>query len=81
MLDIREPWERALDDPAQQIELHVPLSAIAAGEAPPLPREARYLIVCAHGVRSLALAEHLHKQGYRDVHSLIGGLAGLGLGS
>jgi hypothetical protein len=26
LLDIRESWERALDDPEQQIELHVPLS-------------------------------------------------------
>jgi adenylyltransferase/sulfurtransferase len=80
LLDIREDWERAQDDPEHQIELHVPLSAIASGEAPPLPREPRYLVVCAHGVRSLALAEHLHEQGYREVYSLAGGLAALGLG-
>jgi rhodanese-related sulfurtransferase len=76
---VREDWERAQDDPEHQIELHVPLSAIASGAAPPLPREARYLVVCAHGVRSLALAEHLHAQGYREVYSLAGGLAALGL--
>jgi molybdopterin/thiamine biosynthesis adenylyltransferase/molybdopterin synthase catalytic subunit/rhodanese-related sulfurtransferase len=79
LLDIRETWERALDDPEQQIELHVPLSSIAAGDSPALPRDVRYLIVCAHGVRSLALAEHLHEQGYPNVHSLAGGLAGLAL--
>jgi len=79
LLDVRESWERALDDPEQQIELHVPLSSIAAGDAPALSRDVRYLIVCAHGVRSLALAEHLHEQGYRDVFSLAGGLAGLNL--
>jgi sulfur-carrier protein adenylyltransferase/sulfurtransferase len=77
LLDIREASERVYDEPGRQIELHVPLSAIAAGEAPALPREMRYLIVCAHGVRSLALAEHLREQGYRGVFSLAGGLAGL----
>jgi sulfur-carrier protein adenylyltransferase/sulfurtransferase len=79
LLDVREDWERAHDDPAQQIELHVPLSAIASGVAPPLPRDRRYLVVCAHGVRSLALAEHLHEQGYPEVYSLSGGLAAMGL--
>jgi rhodanese-related sulfurtransferase len=35
------------------------------------------LIVCAHGVRSLALAEHLRAQGRDGVWSMRGGLAGL----
>jgi adenylyltransferase/sulfurtransferase len=75
LLDIREDWERAQDDPRERIELHVPLSAFAETTVAPLPRNARYLIVCAHGVRSLALAEHLHEQGYPAVYSLAGGLA------
>ncbi len=75
LLDIREDWERAQDDPRDLIELHVPLSAIANATVAPLPRNARYLIVCAHGVRSLALAGHLHDQGYPAVYSLAGGLA------
>jgi rhodanese-related sulfurtransferase len=40
-----------------------------------LPADGRYLIVCAHGVRSLALAGHLRSLGYPEVYSLIGGLA------
>ena len=75
LVDIREPWERASDDPAQQIPLHVPLSAFVNGAAA-LP-EGRYLLVCAHGVRSHALAGHLRSQGQREVYSLAGGLAGL----
>jgi adenylyltransferase/sulfurtransferase len=75
LVDIREPWERASDDPAQQIPLHVPLSAFVNGAAA-LP-EGRYLLVCAHGVRSHALAGHLRSQGHREVYSLAGGLAGL----
>jgi molybdopterin/thiamine biosynthesis adenylyltransferase/rhodanese-related sulfurtransferase len=74
LVDIREPWERMTDAPGARIELHVPLSELLAGRAA-LPMDGRYLIVCAHGVRSLALAEHLKETGYRDVYSLRGGLA------
>lgn len=74
LVDIREPWERAMDDPARQIEWHLPLSALLQG-ATALPPEGRYLIVCAHGVRSLALAEHLRSLGYAAAYSLVGGLA------
>jgi molybdopterin/thiamine biosynthesis adenylyltransferase/molybdopterin synthase catalytic subunit/rhodanese-related sulfurtransferase len=76
LVDIRESYERALDDPARQIERHVPLSTLVEGSAA-LAREDRYLIVCAHGVRSLALAEHLRSLGYESVYSLAGGLAAL----
>jgi rhodanese-related sulfurtransferase len=75
-VDIRETWERAYDAPDDQIELHVPLSGIVDGAAA-LPAGGRYLIVCAHGVRSLALTEHLRSQGYGEVYSLAGGLAAL----
>jgi adenylyltransferase/sulfurtransferase len=77
LVDIREPWERARDDPARQIEWHLPLSALLQGSTA-LPREGRYLIVCAHGVRSLALAGHLRSLGYPAVYSLAGGLAAVG---
>ncbi|HEX9207112.1 MAG TPA: ThiF family adenylyltransferase [Steroidobacteraceae bacterium] len=77
LVDIRETWERAMDAPGEQIELHLPLSALLQGAAS-LPREGRYLIVCAHGVRSLGLTEHLREQGYEAVYSLAGGLAAVG---
>jgi sulfur-carrier protein adenylyltransferase/sulfurtransferase len=76
LVDIREAWEREMDDPGERIELHVPLSALVEGAAS-LPPDGRYLIVCAHGVRSLALAGHLRAQGYAEVYSLAGGLAGV----
>jgi rhodanese-related sulfurtransferase len=63
-----------MDSPERQIEWHLPLSAFMQG-APALPPDGRYLLVCAHGVRSLALAEHLRSLGYPQVYSLIGGLA------
>ena len=74
LVDIREPWERARDDPAGPIEWHLPLSSLLQGSTA-LPPEGRYLIVCAHGVRSLALAGHLRALGYPAVYSLAGGLA------
>jgi adenylyltransferase/sulfurtransferase len=74
LVDIREAWERATDDPAEQIEWHLPLSAFMQGAAA-LPQDGRYLLVCAHGVRSLALTEHLRSMGYAEVYSLTGGLA------
>ena len=76
LVDIREAWERAMDEPQRQIEWHLPLSALMRGSTA-LPPDGRYLIVCAHGVRSLALAEHLRSLGYPEVYSLIGGLAAL----
>jgi rhodanese-related sulfurtransferase len=76
LIDIREQWERAMDDPAGRIEWHLPLSAFLQGSTA-LPREGRYLIVCAHGVRSLALAGHLRALGFASVHSLAGGLAAI----
>ena len=46
LVDIREGWERATDDPERQIEMHVPLSAFVEGAAA-LPDEGRYLVVRA----------------------------------
>jgi molybdopterin/thiamine biosynthesis adenylyltransferase/molybdopterin synthase catalytic subunit/rhodanese-related sulfurtransferase len=74
LVDIREAWERVADGAEPAIEMHVPLSALVEGAAA-LPRDGRYLVVCAHGVRSLALAEHLRAHGYAEVYSLAGGLA------
>jgi len=77
LVDIREAWERDCDAPDRRIEMHLPLSLLLDGRAPPPPQGVRYLIVCAHGVRSLGLTEHLRSLGYRGVYSLRGGLAAL----
>ncbi len=76
LVDIREARERDADAPEHRIALHVPMGRLLDGSAE-LARDGRYLIVCAHGVRSLALARHLRAQGYPAVYSLVGGLAGL----
>jgi adenylyltransferase/sulfurtransferase len=74
LVDIRERWERDEDPPETRIEHHLPLSELMQGQAQ-WPGPGRYLLVCAHGVRSLALAERLRELGHDEVYSMRGGLA------
>jgi molybdopterin/thiamine biosynthesis adenylyltransferase/molybdopterin synthase catalytic subunit/rhodanese-related sulfurtransferase len=76
LVDIRESRERDFDSPETSIPLHVPLSDLMNGHAE-FPAQGRYLVICAHGVRSLSLTEHLRSLGRTEVYSLRGGLAGL----
>jgi molybdopterin synthase catalytic subunit/rhodanese-related sulfurtransferase len=76
LIDVREQWERDTDPPDVRIARHLPLSKYAHGRSP-LDEDGRYLIVCAHGVRSLALTEELRADGHPAVYSLRGGLAAL----
>jgi len=79
LLDIRETHERDGDWPSPAIDWHLPLSRLL-DEAVPLPRDRPLLLVCAHGVRSLALAGRLHATGYPHARSLRGGLARVAAG-
>jgi adenylyltransferase/sulfurtransferase len=76
LIDIRERWERDDDAPESRIERHLPLSELMQGQAE-WPGSGRYLLVCAHGVRSLALAERLRERGHEEVYSMRGGLAAI----
>ena len=74
LVDVREAWELARDPPGLDTGLHLPLSELLAGRAS-FPAEGRRLIVCAHGVRSLSLTEHLREHGRAEVYSMRGGIA------
>jgi len=76
LVDIREAWERGFDPPQSSIPLHLPLSDLVNGRVQ-FPAQGRYLVICAHGVRSLSLTEHLRSLGQSEVYSLRGGLAAL----
>jgi adenylyltransferase/sulfurtransferase len=76
LVDIRETWERAHDPPGLQVSTHLPLSDLVNGHIE-FPAEGHYLVVCAHGVRSLSLTEQLRSLGRTGVYSLRGGLAAL----
>ncbi|CAN5672311.1 rhodanese-like domain-containing protein [soil metagenome] len=79
VLDVREPFERdygALALPGSAIDLHIPLDQIPEHlEDLRQAVNGRPLVVyCHHGVRSLAVAQWLHRQGFSDVNNLEGGI-------
>jgi rhodanese-related sulfurtransferase len=77
IIDIREPEECAFAPLPVAGQQAVPMGRILGG-AIELDVEARYLLVCAHGIRSRALAEWLRAQGRDNVWSLRGGLEARG---
>ncbi len=77
IIDIREPEECAYAPLPVAGQQAVPMGRFLGG-AIELDPEARYLLVCAHGVRSRALAEWLRAQGRDNVWSLEGGLESRG---
>ena len=75
IIDIREPREIAeTPAPARDIR-RVPLAELVGGTN--LPREGRYLLVCARGARSRAAALELRSRGLPQVYSLRVGVLGL----
>lgn len=76
IVDIREPREVAVAPMTGVPYLHIPMGALLA-DPRTLDPEHRYLLVCARGARSLALAQELRHQGLPRVFSLRGGIAGL----
>lgn len=73
LVDVREPWERAIA--ALKDQQHIPLDELPerAGEVR-APEGALVVIYCHHGVRSLAAAQFLEQQGLKGVVSLAGGI-------
>ena len=76
LVDVREAWELSMDPPGLDTGLRVPMSELVDGRRG-FPAEGRRLVICAHGVRSLSIAEHLRAQGDPQVWSLRGGTAAL----
>ncbi|HEX9707262.1 MAG TPA: ThiF family adenylyltransferase [Steroidobacteraceae bacterium] len=76
IIDIREPEECEEEPLPLAGQLALPLGRLLEGGADLEPAD-RYLLVCAHGVRSHAAAEFLRSRGFGNVWSLHGGLAAL----
>ena len=75
VIDIRDADEvaqRPLPHPAVR---HVPMNELLSGRN--LPNDARYLLVCARGLRSRGAAETLRDRGIAEVYSLRGGAQAL----
>ncbi len=74
LVDIREPYEVSTQPMLTPDVLFIPTAQLLADDSPLTPGR-KYLLICAHGVRSLMATEQLRQQGRRDVWSLSGGLA------
>ena len=72
LLDVRTPREFGSHRLAGSVLVPVQELAQRAGE---LDRSARWLVVCAHGVRSVAACQLLDRLGFTDVANVTGGLA------
>ncbi len=77
IVDIREPLECEFEPLPVGSQQSLPLGRLLDGELDLEPGR-RYLLVCAHGVRSHAAAEFLRARGHANVWSLRGGLAAQG---
>lgn len=71
LLDVREPWEWQ----AARIEgaCHIPMRELPARLAE-LDSARPLVAVCHHGGRSMQVAMFLEKNGFAEVHNLLGGV-------
>ncbi|MFI5386203.1 MAG: ThiF family adenylyltransferase [Fimbriimonadales bacterium] len=72
VVDVREPYELRMQP--FDAALNLPSTRF---DPSALPEAGRYLLVCAHGVRSASLAETMWEHGDRRFFSLVGGVAGM----
>jgi len=73
LLDVREPWEYAHCHLANSVL--IPLGELAAriDEVEP-PADAKIVVYCHHGIRSLSGAAILEMRGFPEAFSLAGGI-------
>ena len=72
VLDVREPGELALCSLPDV--LHIPMRLIAARALEELDPDAPLVVMCHHGVRSMAVASWLEEQDFSEVWNLAGGI-------
>lgn len=73
LLDVREDWEYLRCHLPGS--LHLPVRELDQ-RLDELERDARYVLICHHGVRSLMVARHLARLGYGALYNLSGGIDG-----
>lgn len=71
VLDVRDPWE--LEICRLPGSVNIPMNEIA-NRTDELDPEARTVVVCHFGMRSLQVSEYLEASGFGDVSNLEGGL-------
>jgi rhodanese-related sulfurtransferase len=71
VLDVREPEEVRIA--ALPGAIHIPMNDIPA-RLSELDRDAQWVVVCHHGIRSAQVAMYLAQMGFRRVANLRGGI-------
>ena len=71
LLDVREPWEFSTCHIANSVSM--PMQSVPA-RMQELAPEARHVVICHHGARSMQAALFLARQGFARVHNLAGGM-------
>ncbi len=71
LLDVREPYERALA--AIEPSIHIPMNELPDRLAE-VPKNREIIVYCHVGVRSMMVAGYLDSLGYPSVYSLTGGI-------
>lgn len=73
LLDVREPdeWQRGRIPGAT----HLPMMRLLEIDSVVPNKDARVIVYCSHGIRSLLAADALKRQGYKNAASILGGLA------
>lgn len=70
LVDVRTPEEFEI----ARIEGARLLTQAVFDELIGLPRNTRLVFYCHHGVRSANAAEHFRREGFTNVHNLVGGI-------
>ena len=71
LLDVRDPWEFEICRLADSV--NIPMNEIAQ-RARELDQEARTVVICHFGMRSLEVSNYLEAAGFKDISNLEGGL-------
>jgi len=69
LIDVRQPWERAIASVAGSEVFPMPL-----GQLEERARQAPLIVYCHHGVRSLNAVQWLREQGIENCQSMSGGI-------
>lgn len=71
VIDVREPWEWQLAHIAGST--HLPMGEIPSRIQEIDPTHPT-VVICHHGVRSLQVVAYLQRQGFDNLHNLMGGI-------
>ena len=71
LLDVRDPWEFEIC--RLNGSLNIPMNEIA-GKTQELDPDARTIVICHFGMRSMEVGNFLESSGFRDIVNLDGGL-------